>query len=376
MRLSSFVAPALATVAAAAATADQKPAEAYILRSKLPSPDASASIPHELAEAVLLQRLSTNDRSYPLGSFPDTISAEDAVSVVSQLGKPSLPLFQQLGRDQPHQLVIEFSGVTADNYEHVKSAILRVPLAFTSDQRLSLQAASNVKKCAFGPSISMARTDCWEGNTQYLRYDATKDSEVLKQLAINIATLKSAAMDGRMETVFLLNGPETSHDRRRREEKPMTQSGHTFDAAHPGFTSASRLSDEDPVPLESISFAAPTGFIPSCFKSEELCMKATNNCTGHGQCAQKYSQTEGPPCYHCKCMHTREKTSSGQETMRRWGGSSCQKIDISTPFWLFAGVGIFLAVTIGFCITLLYSVGEEKLPGVIGAGVSRGGSSK
>lgn len=181
MRLSSFVAPALATVAAAAATADQKPAEAYILRSKLPSPDASASIPHELAEAVLLQRLSTNDRSYPLGSFPDTISAEDAVSVVSQLGKPSLPLFQQLGRDQPHQLVIEFSGVTADNYEHVKSAILRVPLAFTSDQRLSLQAASNVKKCAFGPSISMARTDCWEGNTQYLRYDATKVCRLVSQ---------------------------------------------------------------------------------------------------------------------------------------------------------------------------------------------------
>ncbi|KXJ96238.1 hypothetical protein Micbo1qcDRAFT_231312 [Microdochium bolleyi] len=373
MRLSSFVAP---TLVSAVAAADHKPSEAYILRSRLPSPDASASIPHELAEAVLLQRLSTPDRSYPLGSLPDTVSQDDAVAMISQLGKPSMPLFQQAARDQPHQLVIEFSGVTADNYDQIKGAIPRVPLAFTSEHTVSLSATANTKKCAFGPSISLSRGDCWDGNTQYLRYDVTKDTDVVKQLAINLASLKSAAKDGRMETVFLLNGPELSHGRRR-EEKPMTEAGNTFGAAHPGTTGASRISDEDPVPLESVSFAAPTGIIPSCFKTEEACMKATNNCTGHGQCAQKYSQSEGSiSCFHCKCMHTREKGKSGQETMRRWGGSACQKIDISTPFWLFAGVGIALAVTIGFCITLLYNVGEEKLPGVIGAGVSRGSSSK
>jgi len=49
----------------------------------------------------------------------------------------------------------------------------------------------------------------------------------------------------------------------------------------------------------------------------------------------------------------------------------CQKEDISTQFWLIAGFTITIIGAVTFAIGLLFSVGEEKLPGVIGAGVSR-----
>lgn len=172
MRLFTCLAPALAGVAVAAAD-KQQPAEAYILRSKLPAPDAAVSLQPEVAEAVLLQRLCSNVRSYPLGQLPESVSMDDAVTMINQLGKPVQPLFQE-SAPEPHQLVIEFSGVTADNYKAIKAAIPRVPLAFTSNHAVSPRAAANTKKCAFGPSISTRRAECWEGNTQYLRYDAVK----------------------------------------------------------------------------------------------------------------------------------------------------------------------------------------------------------
>jgi 1,4-dihydroxy-2-naphthoate octaprenyltransferase len=50
----------------------------------------------------------------------------------------------------------------------------------------------------------------------------------------------------------------------------------------------------------------------------------------------------------------------------------CQKKDVSVPFWLLAGFTIGIIGVVTFAIGLLYSIGEEKLPGVIGAGVSRG----
>jgi 1,4-dihydroxy-2-naphthoate octaprenyltransferase len=49
----------------------------------------------------------------------------------------------------------------------------------------------------------------------------------------------------------------------------------------------------------------------------------------------------------------------------------CQKEDISVQFWLIAGFTIMIVGVTAFAIGLLYSVGEETLPGVIGAGVSR-----
>ncbi|KAK1918310.1 hypothetical protein P3342_001228 [Pyrenophora teres f. teres] len=53
-----------------------------------------------------------------------------------------------------------------------------------------------------------------------------------------------------------------------------------------------------------------------------------------------------------------------------WGGPACQKKDISTQFWLFVGSGVILAFLVSSGIGMLYSMGAEELPSVIGAGVS------
>lgn len=43
---------------------------------------------------------------------------------------------------------------------------------------------------------------------------------------------------------------------------------------------------------------------------------------------------------------------------------------MSVPFWLLAGFTVLLVSIISYAIGLMYSVGGEELPGVIGAGVT------
>lgn len=54
----------------------------------------------------------------------------------------------------------------------------------------------------------------------------------------------------------------------------------------------------------------------------------------------------------------------------QWGGPSCRKKDVSVPFFLLAGLAIALAAIISWGVGLLYSIGQEDLPSVIGAGVA------
>lgn len=123
---------------------------------------------------------------------------------------------------------------------------------------------------------------------------------------------------------------------------------------------------------------AAAKFNLGCFTSFNSCVTATSNCTGHGVCVDKYaaSRDDGKEgdrqCFVCSCKSTRsypEKEDDDQHT--HWGGAYCQKIDISSPFWLLVGTSVLLVGIVAGSIGLLFSVGEEKLPGVIGAGVSR-----
>lgn len=154
----------------------------------------------------------------------------------------------------------------------------------------------------------------------------------------------------------------------------MTDTAFVFDPANPGATGASMVGVDTPEPAaESSSAPRPTGHIQACFKTEDACNKGTGNCSGHGKCSAKYPG-EAAECFSCKCHKTNEDNGSGGTSVYHWGGKACQKIDVSVPFWLFLSTGVILAGMVGMCITLLYNVGEEDLPGVIGAGVSRGSS--
>lgn len=111
--------------------------------------------------------------------------------------------------------------------------------------------------------------------------------------------------------------------------------------------------------------------IPACFSSADSCVTGTGNCSGHGQCQNRYAKPDGSEgkevCYTCHCL----STVSDSGSLTHWAGGACSKKDVSTPFWLFAGFTILLLGILTLSIGMLFSVGEETLPGVIGAGVSR-----
>ena len=115
--------------------------------------------------------------------------------------------------------------------------------------------------------------------------------------------------------------------------------------------------------------------IPQCFNSLSSCQTQTGNCSGHGECVDKYGKTSEASCFSCRCKPTVVENKNGQQTTY-WGGSTCQKKDVSVPFWLIVGFTVSIVGAISFAIGMLFSVGEEKLPGVIGAGVVRGTTAK
>jgi hypothetical protein len=120
------------------------------------------------------------------------------------------------------------------------------------------------------------------------------------------------------------------------------------------------------------------GILPPFFSTEEACFKQTHNCSGHGHCIKSRNGTEGkdgiPDRWKCQCKPTVLNVGeTGMEVKHKtthWGGPACQKKDVSQPFWLFVASGILFAFLISAGIGLLYSVGSEELPSVIGAGVS------
>lgn len=128
------------------------------------------------------------------------------------------------------------------------------------------------------------------------------------------------------------------------------------------------------VPASKLPLSATANFasLPACYKTASSCMAETANCSGHGECENKYRSSDGTPsgdtpCFACMCKST--KRPSG--TLDQWTGAACHKIDLSVPFWLFAGFTIVIIAALSFAIGMLFNVGEEKLPGVIGAGVSK-----
>lgn len=124
--------------------------------------------------------------------------------------------------------------------------------------------------------------------------------------------------------------------------------------------------------------AAPSKYIkgvaPLCYTSFDSCISSTNSCSGHGDCYKKTNGSDTTSaCFACQCKPQQESSTREGRTYKwvtHWGGGACQKKDVSAPFWLLAGFTIAIVTVIGWSIGMLYSIGEEKLPGVIGAGVS------
>lgn len=74
-------------------------------------------------------------------------------------------------------------------------------------------------------------------------------------------------------------------------------------------------------------------------------------------------------CWACACQPSYIDRAEGRKTIF-WGGPACQKKDISMPFFLFAGFTIAAFAALSYGVGLLYSIGQEDLPSVLGAGVA------
>lgn len=196
-----------------------------------------------------------------------------------------------------------------------------------------------------------------------------QDFETIKHVAKQVKQLVQLAKSGDLETTIIALPSSTSASqwadeqwelRRRQAEQVM--SAIDKPGAEPETTS--------PSTPESV-FLAASGRIASCYKTLSACNEATRNCTGHGACKDKYASGDGvkgaASCFVCHCQATRDE----RKGVTHWGGASCAKQDVSVAFWLFAGFTLAMVGILSMSIGLLYSVGEQKLPGVIGAGVSR-----
>lgn len=121
--------------------------------------------------------------------------------------------------------------------------------------------------------------------------------------------------------------------------------------------------------------------LPLCFTSFNSCMTRTDNCSSHGECENRWAAKDDdgnrlPPqdghavCFKCACKKTRGG-NGGNGSVTQWAGDTCDKVDLTTEVALFVGTGILLFTILGGAIMLLYSVGEQPLPGVLSAGVSK-----
>lgn len=123
-------------------------------------------------------------------------------------------------------------------------------------------------------------------------------------------------------------------------------------------------------------FGIHSNLAPVCHSSNSSCADATNNCSGHGYCYLKHGSGDGDSsgnCYACRCQQTVVRNSDGSTRKIQWGGPACQKKDISSSFFLIAGVSVLVIVTVGSAVGMLFGMGQEELPSVIAAGV---GASK
>lgn len=148
-------------------------------------------------------------------------------------------------------------------------------------------------------------------------------------------------------------------------------------------SSSSSNKKNDAVPSSHEWVATAPIAIPACFQSFNSCVTQTGNCSNHGGCVDKYAHNSGraaktaqksgaASCFVCHCYSTLNRPDDGKTGLSttQWAGNMCQKKDVSAPFWLLTGFTVTLIGIVTFSIGMLFNVGEEKLPGVIGAGVS------
>ncbi|POS73891.1 hypothetical protein DHEL01_v207713 [Diaporthe helianthi] len=400
MLLNGLALAGLASMASSAATQEQ--AQVYILNSKPSTPSSSStsvtpSLPRQLARDILFQRVTGDLQLKDLSS---TIVGDRILSYFDQYGRSPRPLFGASTEEiSPSQLVVLLEGVTEDNSRTLREGLQKedfspafkiedVPSAKANKHLVDVEFAYGGVSGSCDVSAAINPYDsCWKGMSLVVKYDAAKDPKSLQALVDNIPALSKSISSNKIEATLVLL-PESSRD-----------SKNSYWTNNAPTDLRRRFSDEAPITdaqaqtvnkviVSPGSGAVDLGITPGaakkgdkmnlgCFSSLNSCTTATGNCTGHGACVDKYAVPGQEPregdkqCFVCSCLSTKKFPDKENSKHIHWGGAYCQKIDVSSPFWLIAITTVVLIGLVTGCIAMLFSIGEEKLPGVIGAGVSR-----
>ncbi|KAM3428774.1 hypothetical protein MY4824_008625 [Beauveria thailandica] len=375
MKFTAGIIAALASCTAAATTTGQ----AFTFpRDESAS---TASLDRSLARLVFLQRLANPGEGPTIKDIPESISVDDAVNTLNKFVPSRDALFA--ATPMAKRLLVMVDGMTAQQIEDAGKA-LGQDAAFTIDDLPSSTAnrdlfeidaynagATTEHSCSLSEILEMKNGQCWSESSTAARYNVAEKRNSMKSILDALRSIPKLSEAGNFEaTVVLL--PETSdnaktswsdnpQELRRRQAEQVISSNHKaapVSVTHPAASSPTSLLQKK--------------VIPSCFSSNESCIASTDNCSGHGSCVNKYgaipqNPKEGDVCFVCRCIPTHNNKSGPTH----WGGATCAKQDVSVPFWLFFGFTIVIVGVVWMAISLLFSVGEEKLPGVIGAGVSR-----
>lgn len=234
----------------------------------------------------------------------------------------------------------EYEAKTNSDIQKLQSCLYQHPTFIGSPQKPITQLLEGL------PLSSLAAWSDATGSREILRLrfnehldDATTATQFLASL--------SSLFDKHEQTILLVPQQQASSSSAR---TPHTKKDVHL-PARPRLHAQSRRSQ---------NFAAAdylSTLMPVCHSTNDTCTSTTNACSGHGVCYLKSAGVKDNDCYACKCDS-------------EWGGPACQKVDISTQFFLIGTVSVLAILAVGGGIGLLFSVGQEELPSVISAGVS------
>ncbi|KAK3382070.1 hypothetical protein B0T24DRAFT_516670 [Lasiosphaeria ovina] len=391
--LAGIVAAALPGLAVGAT---QQRADVFVFQNKQQSASPERhSLPKEVARHILLQRTSRHRYGSDLRDIPSSFDSETVVEYIGTYGRNPTPLFVEPDTIEAAQLVVILEGVTPQHTTQLDKAlgeepqltaftISDPPSALANDRLMTLfknLGVSSASQCDIKSVINPSNMNCWDGPSSVVRYDLAKSPEMFQALLDNLSRLGKFVRVGDLEAVLVLM-PESTRssklndwsaaaglaqsDLRRRGESETVIADETVSfptSAPPTALDEGVVDDKRPRPQKFKS-------APQCFTTFNSCMAGTGNCTSHGQCVNKYGENSTNACFSCSCVPSIEGGEIFHQTIY-WGGSMCQKKDISVQFWLLTGFTVTIIGVVTAAIGLLFSVGEEQLPGVIGAGVSR-----
>ncbi|KAF1830213.1 hypothetical protein BDW02DRAFT_601881 [Decorospora gaudefroyi] len=293
------------------------------------------------------------------------------------------------GSDRTQDFALSSAPSPSDNDRLIQDLILQAESlpaypdpqqrTYTSNFDIESALPPHSKSVAYNGYLSVWRTDKTDGMTAddmatVLGHVNKKAAETGFSTTV-VMMPRAAANSKRAANAWGIYDLPSKEARRENPEAVLS--------SNPAPSTSPKASDlEDfPVIVQATNKGPVRGILPTCFSSMDACQSRTHNCSSHGECKLLHkgrgsgADQETVDCYGCACSPTikhvdEDKGMESKTKVTYWGGPACQKKDISVPFWLFVGSGVVLAFLISAGIGMLYSMGAEELPSVIGAGVS------